>query len=289
MFFKKKTDSVYPLVSVVVISYNQEKFIGAAIESVLAQTYQAWEMVCADDDSTDGTQAIITEYAAREGRIKAAFHQNGGLSYNRNAGLLSTGYSAPYVLFLDGDDTLSPFALELLVARLGTEPGAVAAVGRAEHIDENGLPCIGRFGLPEPRDGLKELAEMIERPWGLGMYPASIALYRRWAVEACGAYNVFQRACEDDDFAIRVALHGPFLFIPDVLTQYRRHAGNVTNDEEYVQNAYVEAVRRRPWYRAAWNAGRGKLLGQNVAPGDKYNPTQYVGSGYTPEKAEVTN
>lgn len=268
-FIKGPAWAVSVAVSVVLISYNQERFVGPAVESVLAQTLAGWELLCVDDGSADGTRDVLAAYAARDPRIRTLSHPNQGLSYTRNAGLHAADLAGRAVLFLDGDDTLSPHALETLLFHLAREPDAAAVVARAEHIGPDGLPCEGRFPFPEPREGRKELSEMIERPWGMGMYPASIALYARWAAEAAGGYNASMRACEDDDFALRVALHGPFVFIPDVLTQYRRHEGNVTNRQEFVERAYRQAIRRRPWYRRAWNAGRGAALGRPIAPEDR--------------------
>lgn len=258
-----------PSVSVVLITYNLERFAAPAIESVLAQTLPDWELICVDDASTDGTRDILAAYAEPDGerhdpRIRMVTHENHGISFTRDAGMCASDIRAPYILFFDGDDTLSPYALETMAFHLRRNPDAAAVVARAEHIGEDGLPCEGRFPFPEPREGLRELSEMIDRPWGMGLYPASITLYARWAAEAAGGYNVFQRACEDDDFNIRVALHGPYLFIPDVLTQYRRHGGNVTNQQEFVESTYRQVIKRRPWFRRAWNQGRGRLLHRPV-------------------------
>jgi teichuronic acid biosynthesis glycosyltransferase TuaG len=91
------------LVSIVTANYNSEKFIPEAIESVLAQTYQNWEMIIVDDCSTDSSVEIINSYVQTDRRIKIVkLNSNVGAATARNAALeLSQGR---YIAFLDSDD-----------------------------------------------------------------------------------------------------------------------------------------------------------------------------------------
>lgn len=86
---------------------------------MIYQTHDDWEAICVNDGSTDGSAAILEEYALKDGRFKIVTQPNGGLSASRNAGLgIAQGN---YVLFLDSDDWLEPDALEIIDNSLGGE------------------------------------------------------------------------------------------------------------------------------------------------------------------------
>jgi glycosyltransferase involved in cell wall biosynthesis len=100
-----------PLVSIIIDNHNYARYVGAAIESALAQTYPTIEIIVVDDGSTDGSRAVIAAYA---GRLTIIFQDNRGQS-----GAFNTGYAASHggiVLFLDSDDLLQPEAVAEIVA-----------------------------------------------------------------------------------------------------------------------------------------------------------------------------
>lgn len=99
------------LVSIVMPAFNAERFIGEAIASVHAQSYAHWQLFVADDSSTDGTQAVALDWAARDPRIKLlALAQNAGSAAARNLGLSCC--NGRYVAFLDADDVWMEDKLE---------------------------------------------------------------------------------------------------------------------------------------------------------------------------------
>ena len=101
-------------VSVVIPVYNAERFLRFPLDSVLAQTHSDWECICVDDGSTDGSGAILDEYAAKDARFRVVHQANGGEGSARNAGLdLATG---ELVAFLDADDAWHPESLRLFSA-----------------------------------------------------------------------------------------------------------------------------------------------------------------------------
>ena len=102
--------------SIIIPVYNVEPYLRECLDSVLAQTFTDWEAVCVDDGSTDGSAAILAEYAARDSRFRIVTQPNGGLSAARNTGLDHA--RGDYILFLDSDDWLEPSALESLNAQL---------------------------------------------------------------------------------------------------------------------------------------------------------------------------
>ncbi len=111
-----------PLVSVIIPAYNVEDYIGRAIESALQQTVSNIEIVVVDDASTDGTLAIINDFAARDPRIKAiSCRENGGAAVARNIGIDAA--NGEWVCPMDADDWFSQNRLSALLA--GTKDDAV--------------------------------------------------------------------------------------------------------------------------------------------------------------------
>lgn len=100
-----------PGVSIVLPLFNDEDYVSAALDSCLAQTLSDIEVICVDDASTDGTTSIVEAYAAKDPRIKLIRHDTNLSAFQaRRAGILAA--SAPFVLFLDGDDALAPRAAQ---------------------------------------------------------------------------------------------------------------------------------------------------------------------------------
>lgn len=95
-----------PFFSVIIPVYNVAPYLRECLDSVLAQTFTDWEAICVDDGSTDGSGAILDEYAAKDNRIKVIHQANTGVSAARNTALeIAVG---EYVCFVDGDDVILP-------------------------------------------------------------------------------------------------------------------------------------------------------------------------------------
>src|SRR5690606_26802628 len=106
-----------PRFSVIVPAYQVQAYLHACLESVLSQSYPDLELIAVDDCSPDACGAVIDEFAARDPRVRVVhLPENIGLGRARNAGIdRATG---DYLVFLDGDDTLTPGALLALADRL---------------------------------------------------------------------------------------------------------------------------------------------------------------------------
>ena len=105
--------------SIIIPVYNVEQYLRDCLDSVCRQTYSDWEAICVNDGSTDGSAAILEEYAEKDSRFKIISQPNGGLSAARNTGLKAAKWE--YVLFLDSDDWLEPQALEVISKSLSDE------------------------------------------------------------------------------------------------------------------------------------------------------------------------
>ena len=135
-----------PLISVIIPVYKVEAYLTACVESVLAQTYQNFEIILVDDGSPDNCPQMCDEFAARDSRIRVIHKPNGGLSSARNAGI--DGAKGEYLAFLDSDDLWTPLFLERLYQAIG-ETGADLAV------------CLFRRFRGEPPRELPEAAQTL--------------------------------------------------------------------------------------------------------------------------------
>jgi glycosyltransferase involved in cell wall biosynthesis len=127
-----------PHVSVLMTAYNRERFIGAAIESVLGQTYGDFELLVVDDASTDGTADVARRYTELDSRVRVTLNaRNVGDYGNRNrAAALAR---APLLKYHDSDDLMYPHCLQVMVAMLTAAPSA--AFGLSASLAWPGGPC----------------------------------------------------------------------------------------------------------------------------------------------------
>lgn len=132
-----------PKVSIIIPIYNTEKNLGLCLTSVLNQTLREIEVICVDDGSTDGSPAILEDYARRDRRIIVIRQENSGVASARNRGLERV--SGPYVGFVDSDDCILPEMYEKMYNAMESH-----GVDFAE--------CGGEvvFSCPFPNDGDKE-------------------------------------------------------------------------------------------------------------------------------------
>ncbi|WP_426483419.1 glycosyltransferase family 2 protein [Flavobacterium sp. 2] len=136
------------LVSIIVPTYNTEKFIRLTIESVQNQTYTNWEMILADDASTDKTVAIIEEFAQKDSRIKLfKSPENRGNGFARNTALEKA--TGKYIAYLDADDLWFPEKLEKQIEFLKTN-NLHFTFSFYDSIDEEGNDLNRRVESPNP-------------------------------------------------------------------------------------------------------------------------------------------
>ena len=122
-----------PIVSVIIPAYNAERFIPQAIQSVLEQTYQSYEIIVVDDGSTDKTKDILKEF---EDKVCCIYQENQGPSAARNAGIkISQGR---YICFLDADDIWTPDKLEVQVEFLECHPDISLVFSDHQDFDAGG-------------------------------------------------------------------------------------------------------------------------------------------------------
>ena len=139
------------LVSTVIPAHNYGRYVGEAIDSVLAQTYSPVEVVVVDDGSTDDTRARLAPYASM---IRYLHQEKGGLSAARNTGIRQA--NGEWIALLDADDLWHPEKLELQL-RSAARLGEVALVGSPQLLDPSRAAAPRARSAPRRREGLPHL------------------------------------------------------------------------------------------------------------------------------------
>lgn len=215
-----------PLVSVLIVNYNYERYLGQAIDSVLRQSYQRFEIIVCDDGSTDGSREVIGRYAAADPRIKPIFKQNAAVAAALNdAYNHSTG---PIICLLDADDLFETEKIERVVERLSRGGRTGMVLNELRKIDSDGadigrIPQFGRFDRGE-------LRQAVLRSGGqLSAAPTAGISFRRECAERVFPIPAEQFRTEADGYMRCIAaLYYEVEAIDEPLTVYRVHSSNVT-------------------------------------------------------------
>lgn len=137
-----------PFVSAIMPVFNAERFVAEAVESILRQSYELFELLVIDDGSTDGSRVILEHYAQLDGRIKLSSGPNRGVVAARNA--LHQLARGEFIAVMDADDVALPERFERQVACLADHPEIAVLGSQVMAIDDEGDPLC-RFRWPAPR------------------------------------------------------------------------------------------------------------------------------------------
>lgn len=174
-------------VSLIIPVYNTVKYLRRCLESAVSQTYENMEIICVDDGSTDGSEKIVDEFAARDGRVIAVHQENRGESHARNTGLRIAG--GDYIGFMDCDDWIEPDMYATLVRALEEAGADMAIAGFYREFEEDGKSRITvqneKPVAPKVFDGERLLRYIYERDSYRTFAYIWDKLYRREIV--CGA------------------------------------------------------------------------------------------------------
>jgi glycosyltransferase involved in cell wall biosynthesis len=236
-----------PLVSVVLIFLNEERFLEEAVLSVCNQTLTDWELILVDDGSTDRSTQIAREFAAHDERIRYVDHErheNRGMAASRNCGVAHS--SAPYLAFLDGDDVWVPGKLAEQVDLLERMPD-VAMVNGAMRLWYSWDPTsskadtvvmtgdVGNHRFDPPEAALKIYPLVPVNGAGVDL------MVRRSVFEAVGGFEErFRGMLEDQSFIVRVFLRYPVYISSSAWILYRQHDASTS-----AQSTRVSYLRLR--------------------------------------------
>lgn len=208
------------LVSVIMTAYNSEKYIGAAIESILCQTYQNIELLIVEDCSTDGTLAEIEKFQDQRIHIIKNRKNLGTLCSMRKAVKAAKG---EYIAVLDSDDISMPQRIERQVALLDQRPEVFLCGTKARNCINN---RITKRKYP-PVMGAEQLKFSLI--FGNDMIVHSTVMFRRNTLEKKNIQYEKFGYCHDYHLILCVALVSPIYMIEDELVIYRVHKKQKTN------------------------------------------------------------
>lgn len=220
--------------------HNEERFLAEAVESVLAQSFQDFELIISDDGSTDATPRIARELAERDpGRIRTLRgEQNQGKPFALNRALAIR--RGELIAWLDGDDVMLPEKLERQVRALDANPQAVGCSHDAEMFESDSGTVIGRFsrvanGGPLRSGGIEMWFDPTYR-----MLPSATMIRS----SACPPGGFHERLTFTNDwlFDIEVFRLGRCIALDEVLVRYRRHSDNFTTRAGASGVAYEEGL-----------------------------------------------
>lgn len=215
-------------VSIIITSYNYEQYIGETLKSIQAQTHRDWEAIVVDDGSTDNSVAIIRRFAEEDPRIHFYRHEGG-----MNKGIIATNLlalskcTAELVAFCESDDVLLPESIERRAELMERYPEVVCCFSDITYTNDRLEPIIDRMPRRLP----------VNRPFdirflhtlGYEVHTFSCAMVRKAALEQCDFSPT--RSSALDLWIFRQLSHfGPFCYVDEPLTLFRRHGDSLSGD-----------------------------------------------------------
>lgn len=241
-----------PVVSVIMPVRNGARWLGIAIDSLLAQTVPDLEILIVDDGSTDATPAILEGYAGRDSRIRVIRQDALGLVAALNRGLEEA--RAPLIARLDADDSAMPERLQRQLAYMQANTRIGLLGSWAQKIDAAGQS----IGWLKPVTDPEALAGLILRT---NPMIHSTVMMRRDLIRRLGGYREAFRGAEDYDLWLRVSEVASVANLPECLIQYRWHSDNVSSRQSMRQAFSVRLAQRSMRLRRSRAADPAVALG----------------------------
>ena len=251
------------MISVVMPAFNSSNFIAKAIESILSQTFQDFELILVDDGSTDNTLEIMTHYRQQDNRIQIIQSKHMGCSCARNLGINQSKF--PWIAVMDADDIALPKRFAKQIEAANANPKVVAWGTYVHHVKlKDEVLSLHKHGL------LTEEEFYDNRKRGdvpFVIHPTS--LIKKEILLRVGGYD--QKFSDADDFELfdRLSDHGSILVIPEPLLLYRLHSQSVSMNKYFIRDLLIRYVYAR---RAAQIKGEEELNLDQFIGNDKQQP-----------------
>lgn len=220
-----------PLISVIIPVYNVEKYLRRCLDSICGQTYRNLEILCVNDGSTDGSAAILEEYAAGDSRIKIFTQENAGQAAARNAALQQA--TGEWVTGVDADDYLDADTIESSCACISD---AVDIISFGIQIVWDGVPAelhVEKFYAPRGKKGAYPMSSelLLDMPWEF-----CSKLWRRSLLTQQKAHFPHGLRYEDWFFFFAYTPVARGIYFMDTQKYYYVRRGNSTMSQAYAKS-----------------------------------------------------
>lgn len=243
-----------PKVSVILPAYNGEKFITAAIDSVLGQTYKDYEVIVVNDGSNDRTAEILSGYG---GKIKVITQENGGIAKARNVAIDCS--EGEYLAFLDQDDTWMPEKLECQVPLLEQDKDLGLVYTDAYIMCDNGAELLS-FDLRKPYRGMA-----VEQLFLNNFIATSSVIVKRKYFERVGPFIQSLSPCLDYDRWLSIAALYKIDYVSKPLIRFRDHVSTFRKNEIITTKKIVATLQGFIDNHPDVSKALGKKAGRKIA------------------------
>lgn len=210
-----------PRLSVIMSVYNGERYLQAALDSILQQTFEDFDFLIVNDASSDGTAAILKAAAQRDPRVRV-FNNASNLGLTASLNQLLMIAEGEYIARMDADDLSLPQRFAKQVAYLDAHPACVLVGADMAIINAEG----------EQIDTMRRAEKDAVVAWRMLFYNHlaghSQVMFRTDAALAVGGYDEARRYSQDYDLWLRLQALGTLSIMPEILLHYRRHEASIT-------------------------------------------------------------
>jgi glycosyltransferase involved in cell wall biosynthesis len=202
-----------PTINVIIHTYNNERFIGETIESVLSQTYKDYEIIVVDDGSTDNTRDALLPYM---GKIRYHYKENSGIASAKNAGIRLS--KAKYIAFFDHDDLWDPDKLKIQMEYFNKNPQVGLVYSKYTSFKD------GKNLRTKPKKGYSGwiFAKLLSK----SIIQTSTVMVKKECLDAIGLFDESFALADEYDLFLRIAREFQCGFVDKELTKYRVHDSN---------------------------------------------------------------
>ncbi len=263
-----------PIVSVIIPTYNRAHLIGRAIQSVLNQTYQDFELIVVDDGSTDNTEEIVKDFQNKDERIKYIYQNNQGASGARNTGIKNA--KGKYIAFLDSDDEWLPEKLEKQIQLFkNSKKKNLGFVGCNVLVVDEQTNKRYEYKTPKYKNVFQRLLE------NNFIRSSSSVMVKKSVIDNVGLFDESLKNANDWEMWIRIAQKYDFDFVDEPLFKYYWHGGNITRTagnlkkiqyREYILIKHKNLYKKHPkaYSITLRNIGTAYLLNNDLKNARKY-------------------
>jgi len=221
--------------SVLLPVYNAERYLHAAVESVLRQTFPEFQLVAVDDGSTDASLRILQAFARKDDRVRVITRPQSGIVGALNDGLnIADG---DFIARMDADDVAESERFAVQLEFMAVRPNCVAVGTDVLYTDPEGAPLV-RHKPAITHEQI--LAQLLEGNGGALIHPS--VMFRRKAVECVGRYRERYQWIEDLDIYLRLSELGELVNLPEVYLQYRQHLKSINRTRSKREDLRWELV-----------------------------------------------